>query len=84
MKIVSDLSSLTDWRDVTFALDVLALVVGGGAGPGAAHAEHDDQEQDGRGGPDQHPDHHLEYTAVIGCEGEMVCYDWLWGWNTEL
>ena len=65
MKIVSDLSLLTDWLDVTFALDVLALVVGGGAGPGAAHAEHDDQEQDGRGGPDQNPYHYLEYRAWV-------------------
>ena len=37
---------------LTFALDVLVLVVGGAAGPGAAHAEHDDQEQDGCGGSD--------------------------------
>ena len=58
--------------DVTFALDVLVLVVGGAAGPGAAHAEHDDQEQDGRGRPHHHPDHNLEHS------------DWLSGRNTEL
>ena len=57
--------------DVTFALDVLVLVVGGAAGPGAAHAEHDYQQQDGRGGPHHHPDHNLEHGAVIGCQGEM-------------
>ena len=54
----------------TFALDVLALVAGG-AGPGAADAEHNDQEQDGRGRPHQHPNHQLQYSAVIGCHGEI-------------
>ena len=53
--------------DVTFALDVLALVAGG-ARPGAAHAEHDDQEQYGRGRPQHHPNHNLEHGAVIGCQ----------------
>ena len=61
--------------DVTFALDVLVLVVGGAAGPGAAHAEHDDQEQDGRGRPHHHPDHDLEHRESC---------DWLSGRNTEL
>ena len=55
----------------------LFLLLAGPQGQGAAHAEHDDQQQDGRGRPHHHPDHNLQHAFVICCQGEIQGCDWL-------